>query len=75
LLNRRADVGATRRELERHFEKMGERGFTKTKEMAELEDLDLQEAVTELNLAELRNQASLNTGARLIQPTLLEFLR
>jgi flagellar hook-associated protein 3 FlgL len=75
VLNRRADVGATRRELERQFQKMGDRQFTKTKEMSELEDLDLQEAVTELNLAELRNQASLNTGARLIQPTLLEFLR
>ena len=75
VLNRRADVGATRRELERQFDKMDTRTYTKTKEMSEVEDLDLQEAVTELNLAELRNQASLNTGARLIQPTLLEFLR
>jgi flagellar hook-associated protein 3 FlgL len=75
VLSRRADVGAARRELERQFDKMGQREFTKTKELAEIEDLDLQEAVTELNLAELRNQASLNTGARLIQPKLLDFLR
>jgi len=75
VLNRRADVGAARRELEHQFDKMETRTFAKTKELSELEDLDLQEAVTELNLAELRNQASLNTGARLIQPTLLEFLR
>ena len=75
VLQRRADVGSTRRELERQFEKMDNRGFEKTKELSELEDLDLQEAVVELNLAEMRNQATLNTGARLLQPSLLEFLR
>ena len=75
VLQRRADVGSTRHELERQFNKMDERGFTKTKELSELEDLDLQEAVVELNLAEMRNQATLNTGARLLQPSLLSFLR
>lgn len=75
VLNRRADVGSTRRELEMQFDKMGDREFTKTKQMSAIEDLDLQEAVMDLNLAELRNQASLNTGARLIQPSLINFLR
>ncbi len=38
-------------------------------------DTQAEEAVVELNLAEMRNQATLNTGARLLQPSLLEFLR
>jgi flagellar hook-associated protein 3 FlgL len=75
VLARRADVGSTRGELERQFNKLEDRGFAKTKELSDLEDLDLQEAVVELNLAEMRNQATLNTGARLLQPSLLEFLR
>lgn len=75
VLNRRADMGAVRKDLELQFEKMSDREFTKIKQLSNIEDLDFQEAVVEMNLAEVRNQASLNAGSRLIQPSLLNFLR
>lgn len=75
VLELRADVGSVRKEMEDRLEKMGDRGFAKTRELSQIEDLDFPAAVIELNVAEVRNRAALETGARLIQPTLLNFLR
>jgi flagellar hook-associated protein 3 FlgL len=38
-------------------------------------DLDLSQAITELKMLEYTHQATLNTAARILRPTLLDFLR
>lgn len=75
LLARRADIGAVRKEMEDQLEKGKDREFQNTKQMSDLEDLDFPSAVTEMNLADVRNKATLDTSGRLIQPSLLNFLR
>ncbi len=75
VLNKRADMGAVRRELEDQMNKVEAREFNNTAELSDLEDLDFPKAVMEMNLADVRNKATLDTSARLIQPSLLNFLR
>ncbi|MBI4082017.1 MAG: hypothetical protein HY423_05345 [Candidatus Lambdaproteobacteria bacterium] len=75
VLENRASVGAVRKELEERLGKLDERSFSNTKHMSELEDLDFPAAVVEMNLADVRNKASLESSSRLIQPSLLNFLR
>jgi flagellar hook-associated protein 3 FlgL len=75
VLNKRADMGAVRLKLEEQLEKVGDREFNNLKQLSELEDLDFPSAVVEMNMADVRNKASLNTSARLLQPSLLQFLR
>lgn len=75
VLSERAKVGVTMRKLGASEERIDSMSYSKTRELSELEDLDLPKAITDLNTAELRHKASLDTTARLIQPTLLQFLR
>ena len=75
VLNKRAAIGAARKELEDQLDKVRNREFNNTKQLSELEDLNFPAAVLETNLADVRNKASLDTGARMIQPSLLNFLR
>ena len=75
VLNKRADMGAVRKELEDQIEKVNDREFNNVAQLSELEDLDFPKAVVEMNLADVRNQATLDTSSRLIQPSLLNFLR
>ena len=68
-------LGAARREIEARVDRLAARDLDGTTQIAQLEDLDLSTAVTDLNLSETRHEASLNASARLIQPSLLQFLR
>jgi flagellar hook-associated protein 3 FlgL len=43
--------------------------------LAEVESVDLPKAITELKLQEVAYQAALAATARVIQPSLLDFLR
>lgn len=70
-----AGVGAVRKEMEDRLGKLTDREFSKTEQLSDVEDLDMPEAVVELNLADTRNKAALDTSARLLQPSLLNFLR
>ena len=74
-LSQRSAVGAIRMEMEDQLEKLSGREFNNVKSMSEIEDLDFPAAMMELNLADTRQKASLDTAARLIQPSLLNFLR
>jgi flagellar hook-associated protein 3 FlgL len=75
VLNNRAAIGAVRKELDDQLNKVRDREFNNSKQLSELEDLDFPAAVTEMNIADVRNKASLDTSARLLQPSLLNFLR
>jgi flagellar hook-associated protein 3 FlgL len=75
VLSFRADVGSVRRELEDQLQQIGDREFSDTKQLSQIEDLDFPSAVVEMNMADVRNKASLDTSSRLIQPSLLNFLK
>jgi flagellar hook-associated protein 3 FlgL len=46
-----------------------------TKMGAEEADIDVTEAITELKMLEFAHRAALATTARILKPTLLDFLR
>lgn len=75
ILQARASMGAVRREMEDRMKKLGEREFSKTSQLSEIEDLDFAQAVVDMNMSDARHKAALDTSARLIQPSLLNFLR
>lgn len=75
VLDSRAHVGAVRKEMEDRLSKLNDRVFSKTQQVSELEDLDFAKAVVDMNVADARHRASLDTAGRLIQPSLLNFLR
>ncbi|MDH5752223.1 MAG: flagellin [Deltaproteobacteria bacterium] len=75
VLNKRADVGSIRKELNDRMDQILDRELNHIKQMSEIEDLDFPAALTEMNLADVRNKASLDTSSRLLQPSLLNFLR
>ena len=75
VLGTRASVGAVRKEMEDRLQNLSDRELTKTEQLSDVEDLDMPEAVVEMNLADTRNRAALDTSARLLQPSLLNFLR
>lgn len=75
VLENRATIGAVRKEMEERMEKLEDRVFSKTSQLSDIEDLDMPEALVEMNMADIRNRAALDTSARLLQPSLLNFLR
>ena len=75
VLKQQADVGNTIRELYAIQSKLENLQFNKEKQLSDVQDLDIAEATVDLKVAEANNKLSLNTGARLIQPTLSDFLR
>ncbi|MEE8436109.1 MAG: flagellin [bacterium] len=75
VLEARANLGAVHREMNSRLDKLEDREFSKTRQLSDVEDLDLPAALVEMNLASVRNQAALDSSARLIEPTLLNFLR
>ena len=75
ILKQQADVGNTIRELYATQAKIENQQFEKERQLSDIQDLDIAEATVDLKVAEANNKLSLNTGARLIQPTLSDFLR
>ena len=75
ILKQQAGVGNTIRELYATQAKLENQQFEKERQLSDIQDLDIAEATVDLKVAEANNKLSLNTGARLIQPTLSDFLR
>ena len=75
VLENRASIGAVRKEMEERMEKLDNRVFSKTSQLSDIEDLDIPDAIVEMIMADTRNRAALNTSARLLEPSLLNFLR
>lgn len=75
VLDKRAAVGAIANGLEMIMEKFLSEKINFTELRSQLEDIDFAE--TYMNFAMMENiyKASLSTGARIIQPSLLDFLR
>ncbi len=75
VLKQQADVGNIVRELYSTKSQLENQQFEKERQLSDIQDLDIAEATVDLKVAEANNKLSLNTGARLIQPSLSDFLR
>ena len=75
LLNIRTEVGARTNRVALVENSLTELGLSRTALLSTLEDSDTIEAFTRLSQQEVAFQAALATTARIIQPTLLDFLR
>ena len=75
VLRIRADVGARMNRLELTSNRLDSDNISFTKLMSDNEDVDMAETIMNLQNEENVYKASLSGGARVIQPSLLDFLR
>lgn len=70
-----ANIGATVNRLDAAEDRLGAITEAATQLLSDTEDVDAPTAILELNTAQTVYEAALKTGARIIQPSLLDFLR
>ena len=75
LLTRTAEIGGRQRRLELLEARYGQDNLNYEQMRSDAEDADMAEVIMFLKMAETVYQASLSAGARIIQPTLMDFLR
>lgn len=75
LLSVRAEIGAKMNRLELTEKRLDSETVTFTKLLSENEDADMAEVIMNLKMEENVYRASLSAGAKVIQPTLIDFLR
>ncbi len=75
LLTYRASTGTKGIQLESTLTQIEQRELSFTSLLSEVEDADITRVATELAMQENMYRASLMAGARIIQPSLLDFLR
>ncbi|HEY8486700.1 MAG TPA: hypothetical protein VIL11_04840, partial [Limnochordales bacterium] len=68
-------VGARQQGLELVSQRLSSDGLNLKELLSRAEDLDVAEAITELKMQENAYRLALASGARIVQPTLLDFLR
>lgn len=71
----RADIGARMNRLELVSNRIEDNNITFTKLLSQNEDADMAEIIIKLKNEENVYRASLSTGAKVIQPTLIDFIR
>jgi len=74
LLNHRSNVGVKAIRLETTRSRLLDRELTFTRRLSEIEDADMTELITQLSVYENNYQAALLATAKIIQPSLLDFL-
>ncbi len=75
MLSLRADIGARSNRLDMISKKIASNSVSFTQMLSDAEDADMSEVIMKLKNAENVYKASLSTGARVIQPSLVDFLR
>ena len=75
VLGQRAHVGADGHRLELARARLQDMSFQLKSLLSETEDADMAEVITHLTTEEAAYRAALEAGARIIQPSLLDFLR
>lgn len=75
IVNVRADLGARMNRLELVENRLAEQEIIAKKTMSDNEDVHFEEAITNLITQESLHRAALSAGSRIIQPTLVDFLR
>lgn len=74
-LTARAKVGARQKRLEMTKVRFEDQKINKTESLSKIEDVDMAKAIMNLKQEESVHRAALATGARTIQPTLVDFLK
>ncbi|MBJ6361928.1 flagellar hook-associated protein FlgL [Paenibacillus sp. GCM10012307] len=75
ILEKRSEIGARMNRVELIQGRLGDIEQNLTELQSKTEDADMAYVITNLQMEENVYQASLSTGARLIQPSLIDFLR
>lgn len=75
LLGERAELGARYNRVEMIEQRLGSQEVIATKVLSENEDIDYEKVIMDLKTQESVHRAALAAGSRIIQPTLLDFLR
>lgn len=75
VLSYRADVGARQNRVEMMTNRLSRHEINVTKQLSENEDVDYAKAITEMVTSESIHQAALSVGAKIIQQTLVDFIR
>jgi flagellar hook-associated protein 3 FlgL len=75
LLSARSELGAKQNRVEMMENRLATQEVITTKVMSNNEDIDYEKTITELISQESVHRAALSVGARIIQPTLVDFLR
>ncbi len=74
-LQDRARIGAKVNRLDLSLNRMEDQKHNTRKILSENEDIDIAEVITEMKMQESVYRASLSVGARIIQPTLVDFIK
>ena len=75
ILRYRAEIGARQNRLEEHTKRVSWDKVYMTELLTKSEGVDIPEAIMNLRWMESVHQYALNIGARIIKPTLMDFLR
>ncbi|AWG42572.1 flagellar hook-associated protein 3 [Candidatus Borreliella tachyglossi] len=70
-----ADLGAKENRLDLSYERISKEVMDMKDDMVKYTDLDVTKAITDLNMTSLAYQVSLGVSARIMQTTLLDFLK
>jgi flagellar hook-associated protein 3 FlgL len=70
-----SDVGARYNRLEQMKQSAQDRLLTVTSQLSDIEDVDLPKTIMEMQLQQSSYQAALAASAKVIQPSLIDFLR
>ena len=70
-----ASVGSRTNQLEYARQVADDRVINLTRQLSDVEDIDLPKTLTDLQLQQMAYQAALAAGARVVQPSLVDFLR
>jgi flagellar hook-associated protein 3 FlgL len=68
-------VGARSNQLERMRQAADDMALNVSQSLSDVEDIDLPQTITDLQLQQTAYQAALAAGARVVQPSLIDFLR
>ncbi|WP_394188501.1 flagellar hook-associated protein FlgL [Paenisporosarcina quisquiliarum] len=75
ILTTRADIGARQNRAELMENRLQSQSVIATKQMSENEDIDYEKSITEMITQESVHRAALSVGAKIIQPSLADFIR
>lgn len=75
ITNARSAIGARYNRIELMDSRLAEQEVVASRILSENEDVDFEKVVTELTVQETVHKAALSVGSRIIQPTLMDFLR
>ncbi|MYL54004.1 flagellar hook-associated protein FlgL [Pontibacillus yanchengensis] len=74
-VNARADLGARMNRVDLIEDRLASQEISATKNLSDAEDADMEKVITNLKTQESVHRAALGVGARIIQPSLMDFLR